>query len=99
MRWLYNITDSTDMNRSKPQETVEAEEPGILQSMELQRVGHNLATEKQQHRMGRFNILTPKSFHLELTDNHIKNHTVKSVNDLKVLLVESTEYTSKTSTF
>ena len=49
--------------------------------------------------MGRFNILTPKSFHLELTDNHIKNHTVKSVNDLKVLLVESTEYTSKTSTF
>ena len=67
--------------------------------MELQRVGHNLATGKQQRRMGRFSMVRSKSFHLELTDNHIKNHTIRSGNDLKVLLVESTEYTNKTSTF
>ena len=32
MRWLDGITDSTDMNLSKLQETVEEEEPGVLQS-------------------------------------------------------------------
>ena len=49
--------------------------------------------------MGRFSMVRSKSFHLELTDNHINNHTIRSGNDLKVLLVESTEYTNKTSTF
>ena len=37
-----------DMNLSKLQEIVEDGEPGMLQSVGLQRVGHNLVTEKQQ---------------------------------------------------
>ena len=45
MRWLDSIMDSVDMNMSKLQET---EEPGILQSVGSQRVGHDLVTEQQQ---------------------------------------------------
>ena len=45
MRWLVNITDSMDMNLSKLQET---EEPGMLQSIESQRVGQDLVNEQQK---------------------------------------------------
>ena len=45
MRKLAGITDSMDMNLSKLRETVK---PGVLQSMGLQRDGHNLVTEQQQ---------------------------------------------------
>ena len=45
IRWLDNITNSMDTNFSNFQET---EEPGVLQSMGLQTVGHHLATEQQQ---------------------------------------------------
>jgi len=48
MRWLGSITDSMDMNLSKLREVVEDREAGILQSMESQRVKHNLATEQKQ---------------------------------------------------
>ena len=47
MRWLDSITNSMDMNVSKFQETVEDEEPGVLQSLGLERVRHNLATKQQ----------------------------------------------------
>ena len=48
MRRLGSITDSMDMNLSKLQEVVEDRIAGVLQSMESQRVRHNLATEQQQ---------------------------------------------------
>ena len=39
-RWLDGIIDSVDMSLSKPGDS-ELEKPGMLQSMGLQRVGHD----------------------------------------------------------
>ena len=46
-RWLDSITDSMDMNLNKLREIVEEEEPGVLQSMGLQRAGPDLVTKEQ----------------------------------------------------
>ena len=43
MRWLDGVTDSMDMSLSKLPERGRTGEPGVLQSMVSQRVGHNLS--------------------------------------------------------
>ena len=48
MRWLDGITDSMDMSLSKPQEIRKDGKSGVLQSMVLERVRHDSATEQQQ---------------------------------------------------
>ena len=48
MRWLLSITDSVHMNLSNSVKWWRTKEPGVLQSTESQRVGHNLAAEQQQ---------------------------------------------------
>ena len=47
MRRLDSITESMDMNL-KLQKIVEDREPGVLQSMRSQSVGHNLGPEQRQ---------------------------------------------------
>ena len=42
IRWLNSITDSIDMSLSKLWEIVKDREPGVLQSLGSQRVGHDL---------------------------------------------------------
>ena len=48
MRWLEGITNSMDMNLSKLERFWRTEEPGVLQSMRSQRVGHDLVTKQRQ---------------------------------------------------
>ena len=48
MTQLDNITNSMDMNLRKLRKIVKDKEACVLQSMALQRVGHNLVTEQQQ---------------------------------------------------
>ena len=45
-RWSDGITNSMDMSLSKIQEIWRTGKPGVLQSMGLQRVGHDWATEQ-----------------------------------------------------
>ena len=46
--WIASLTQWAWM-WGNPRKQWKTEEPGVLQSMRSQRVGHNLATEQQQH--------------------------------------------------
>ena len=48
MRCLNSITDAVNMNLGKPGRWWGTGRPGVLQSTELQRVGHAWVTEQQQ---------------------------------------------------
>ena len=54
MRWLNGIIDAMNMNLGKLQEMMKEERPGMLQSMGLQRVQHNWATQQQSNRKESF---------------------------------------------
>ena len=56
MRWLDSITGSMDMTSSKLREVVKTGKLGLLQSMGLQRVGHDLVTEQQQQHQRELNL-------------------------------------------
>ena len=48
MRWLIDISDSMDRVWASSRRWLRTGKPGVLQSMVLQRVGHDGATEQQQ---------------------------------------------------
>ena len=54
MRWLDGITDRVDVTLSRLWETVKAREASHAAVLWSCRVGHNLATEQQQHENNRF---------------------------------------------
>ena len=54
MRLFEGVTDSVDMNLSKLQGIMKTGEPGVPQSMGLQRIGPDLVTEQQQIRISLF---------------------------------------------
>ena len=47
MRWLDGITNSMDMNLGEVWDMVRDRAAGVLQSLGLQRVRHDLATEQR----------------------------------------------------
>ena len=57
---MDDITNSMDMSLSKLREMVKDNKPGVLQSMGVQRVKHDLETEQQYTMQGGFLPATGK---------------------------------------
>ena len=85
MGWLDGITDSVDMNMGELQEMMR-NRLGVLQSMGLQRVRHDLVVEQQWDIDG-FNFFL----------NKLSESSLKCLNQLALLLaIEKTVYSSNT---
>ena len=69
LKWLDGFPDSMEMNLSKLQETVVDGEVRFLQSMGLQRVRHNLATEQESpHTPHTVSLIT---YYIRLVDTFV----------------------------
>ena len=77
---MDGIIDSMDISLCRLQETGK---PGVLQSIGLQRVRHNLATEQQQspcwRRAGERKLLVQKEAMLQNKLGSIHQHAVKPI--------------------
>ena len=62
VRWLDSITNSMDMNLRKTRKYWRTGEPALLLSMELQRVGHDLATEQHSNKLHKGPIIFKPTF-------------------------------------
>ena len=60
MRWLDGSSNTMDVNLSKLWETVRAGKPGVLQSIGLQRVGHDWVPEQQEQWLWRLSSPDPR---------------------------------------
>ena len=58
---MDGITNSMDMSLSKLQEAVRTGEPGMLQSMGLQRVGHTFVTKHHNKKKSTVKAVKKKS--------------------------------------
>ena len=72
MRWLDHITNSMDMSWANSRRYWRTEEPGMLQSMRLQSIRHDLATERQQQQR------------VQLLSNRRRNDYMDPLTDISV---------------
>ena len=89
-RWLNGITDSMDMNLSKLQDMVKNRQTWMLQSMELQRIGHDWVTQQQQQQQQQHLLCARVSciqlpFFVWLLLIQLKFNTSKLISSLKLV--------------
>ena len=70
MRWLDSITDLMDMNLGKLQEMVRTGKSNMLQSMESQRIKHNLAT-KNNNKKAELPLTSARVTRTQLNQSHV----------------------------
>ena len=94
MRWLDSITESMDMSFSRLQEIVKDREACVLQSVGLQRVGHDLVTEQQQQQFIfiDWTLMIPKYSSSKLRKKSFKSKNVDFPIILKLLWVSDSQF-------